>query len=201
MSPSPKFANEIARLMRDPDALRSERGQRPDGHGHYDTNQPRVPAGNSKGGQWSAGGYRGGHSDRDAAVTRASLDAAQLAQFGSGNPGDAYAQIQPFDGLLGDIDAGEHLNSQSGFVQTENDPRRNRRMQDFEAGFRQRFRFVSQGPAASERIPGGTQWVVTSTTYAHDRETSAYATTRATPARPMVVIDFHGKLFIRPLGR
>jgi hypothetical protein len=39
MSPSPKFANEIARLMRDPDALRSERGQRPDGHGHYDPNQ------------------------------------------------------------------------------------------------------------------------------------------------------------------
>ena len=25
MSPSPKFANEIQRLMRDPDALRSER--------------------------------------------------------------------------------------------------------------------------------------------------------------------------------
>jgi len=50
MSPSPKFANEIQRLMRDPDALRAEREPRPSGRGPYDPNQPRVPAGNPKGG-------------------------------------------------------------------------------------------------------------------------------------------------------
>jgi hypothetical protein len=55
MSPSPEFANEIDRLMRDPDALRAEsaRMRRSDGRGHYDPTQPRVPAGNSDGGQWT----------------------------------------------------------------------------------------------------------------------------------------------------
>jgi hypothetical protein len=48
-----EFANEIARLMRDPDALRGR-------HGHYDPNQPRVPAGNPKGGQWTDKGSGGG---------------------------------------------------------------------------------------------------------------------------------------------
>jgi hypothetical protein len=48
-----EFAQEIARLMRDPDALRHERlGRR----GHYDPNQPRVPAGHSDGGQWTRAG-------------------------------------------------------------------------------------------------------------------------------------------------
>ena len=48
-------ANEIARLMRDPDALRHERERMPPSgrRGHYDPNQPRVPAGNSDGGQWT----------------------------------------------------------------------------------------------------------------------------------------------------
>jgi hypothetical protein len=48
-------ANEIARLMRDPDALRQERGRMPSfgRRGHYDPNQPRRPAGNSDGGQWT----------------------------------------------------------------------------------------------------------------------------------------------------
>jgi hypothetical protein len=48
-----EFANEIARLMRDPDARRG-------GHGHYDPNQPRVPAGNPKGGEWTDKGGGGG---------------------------------------------------------------------------------------------------------------------------------------------
>jgi hypothetical protein len=47
-----EFANEIARLMRDPDARRG-------GHGHYDPNQPRVPSGNPKGGQWTDKGGGG----------------------------------------------------------------------------------------------------------------------------------------------
>jgi hypothetical protein len=54
MIPSPQLANEIARVMRDPDALRHmpRTGRR----SHYDPNQPRVPAGHSDGGQWTAGG-------------------------------------------------------------------------------------------------------------------------------------------------
>jgi len=68
MRPSPKIANEIARLMRDPDALRSEREsmQRPGGRGHYDPDQPRVPAGDPKGGQFASKGYRGADSGRGA---------------------------------------------------------------------------------------------------------------------------------------
>jgi hypothetical protein len=52
-------ANEIARLMRDPDALRHERERTPTSgrHGHYDPNQPRVSAGNSDGGQWTDAGH------------------------------------------------------------------------------------------------------------------------------------------------
>jgi hypothetical protein len=48
-------ANEIARLMRDPDALRHESEGMPSSgrSGHYDPNQPRVPAGQSGGGQWA----------------------------------------------------------------------------------------------------------------------------------------------------
>jgi hypothetical protein len=53
MSPSPRFANEIARLMRDPDALRPEWERMQREHG-YDPQQPRVPAGNAKGGQWTS---------------------------------------------------------------------------------------------------------------------------------------------------
>lgn len=43
-------AREIARLMRDPDALRHEREGR---RGNYDPNQPRLPAGQAGGGQWT----------------------------------------------------------------------------------------------------------------------------------------------------
>lgn len=60
------IANEIDRLMRDPDALRPEweRMQRANrGHG-YDPNQPRVPAGHSDGGQWTDTGGSGAGSRR-----------------------------------------------------------------------------------------------------------------------------------------
>jgi hypothetical protein len=58
MSPSPQIANEIERLLRDPDALRPEweRMQRERG---YDPQQPRVPAGDAKGGQWTSKGGSG----------------------------------------------------------------------------------------------------------------------------------------------
>jgi hypothetical protein len=190
---SPEVAAEIARLMRDPDSMRAEAEhmRRSIGGGHYDPNQPRVPAGDPKGGQFASKGYRGGGS-------RASLDGAQFAQLGSGNTGSAGAQAQPFQGQVGEIGAGQHLNSQNGFIRTDKDPRRNRRMQDFETAD-ERFRFRSQGPAAAEQIPGGTRWIVSSTTYAYDRTTGAYATISATPARPMLITHSYGRLFIRPL--
>jgi hypothetical protein len=87
---SPEVAAEIAYLMRTPGAL-SEGMQRPGGGGHYDPNQPRVPAGDPKGGQFASKGYRGGASDHDARV-------AQFAQLG---PGAAHAQPLPFDQELG----------------------------------------------------------------------------------------------------
>ncbi len=46
-------AKEIARLMRDPDALRPKRMPSFGRRGHYDPNQPRVAAGSSDGGQWT----------------------------------------------------------------------------------------------------------------------------------------------------
>ena len=58
--------------------------RRSGGGGHYDPNQPRVPAGDSRGGQFASKGYRGGDSGREAGVTRASLDGAQFAELGSG---------------------------------------------------------------------------------------------------------------------
>ena len=66
---SPEVAAEIAYLMRTPGAL-SEGMQRPGGGGHYDPNQPRVPAGDPKGGQFASKGYRGGDSGRDASGVR-----------------------------------------------------------------------------------------------------------------------------------
>jgi hypothetical protein len=62
---SPEVAAEIAYLMRTPGAL-SGGMQRPGGRGHYDPNQPRVPAGDPKGGQFASKGYRGGDSRLDA---------------------------------------------------------------------------------------------------------------------------------------
>jgi hypothetical protein len=198
---SPEVAAEIARL-RDPDSMRAEAEQmrRSGGGGHYDPNQPRVPAGDPRGGQFASKGYRGGDVDHDARVALASLDGAQRAQLGSGNPGSAGAQAQPFQGQVGEIGAGQHLNSQNGFIRTDNDPRRNQRMQDFETAD-ERFRFLSEGPAAAEQIPGGTRRIVSSTTYAFDRNTGAYATISATPARPMLITHSYGRLFIRRRDR
>lgn len=70
-------ANEIARLMRDPDALRHERERMPSSgrRGHYDPNQPRMPAGHSDGGQWT---------DNDGDTAASGLtdgERPQLAQF------------------------------------------------------------------------------------------------------------------------
>jgi hypothetical protein len=70
MNSSDEIANEIARLMRDPDALRHERQRMPSfaRRGHYDSNQPRVPAGQSGGGQWADTGRSagdGGHQPTD----------------------------------------------------------------------------------------------------------------------------------------
>jgi hypothetical protein len=70
-----EVANEIARLMRDPDALRHERERVPPSgrRGHYDPNQPRVSAGNSDGGQWTDAGHNSterkhGQSSRHVAI-------------------------------------------------------------------------------------------------------------------------------------
>lgn len=75
-------AREIARLMRDPDALRHEREGLPHSgrRGHYDPNQPRVPAGNSDGGQWT---------DDDGGIAASELNDSehpQLAQFSPNSP-------------------------------------------------------------------------------------------------------------------
>jgi hypothetical protein len=70
-------AREIARLMRDPDALRHEHEGLPHSgrRGHYDPNQPRVPAGHSGGGQWM-------DADGHAAASRLdNSERPQLAQF------------------------------------------------------------------------------------------------------------------------
>jgi hypothetical protein len=56
MSSFSRISAEIARLMRDPNALRSERGGVWRGS-RYDPNQPRVPAGHPDGGQWTDYGH------------------------------------------------------------------------------------------------------------------------------------------------
>jgi hypothetical protein len=77
MTFSPRVAAEIARLMRDPNALRDEPERMPSSgrRGHYDPNQPRVSAGNSDGGQWT---------DTDGYTAASGLndnEHPQLAQF------------------------------------------------------------------------------------------------------------------------
>jgi hypothetical protein len=201
MTRSSKITDEIDRLMRDPNALRSE--PQSDGRGHYDPTQPRVPAGNSKGGQWAAGGYHGGDSNRDADNAQTPRDDVQLAQLGSGSPRDADAHLRPFEGMLGNIDAAQHLTSQNGFIQAEKDRRTNprTRVRSFEAGTggpnnRGRYEFVAtEGLGATNNIRGP-QLVVSSTTYVYDRLTGAYATIRATPARPIEILEIDGKVYI-----
>jgi hypothetical protein len=203
MSPSPKFANDIDRLMRDPDSMRAEAEQmrRSGGGGHYDPNQPRVPAGDSRGGQFASKGYRGGSSGRDADMTRASLDGAQFAELGQGGPRDAVPQDQPFGGLLGEVLTNDGYKSQVGFLRTEHDRETNRKTQarGFQAGH---FEFVSTGPMGASELPdGGYRFVLSSTTYAYDPLTGTYATISATPTRPIEIIETNRKLIIRELRR
>ena len=172
MSFSPKIANEIARVMRDPNALRSGGG--PGGRGHYDPNQPRVLAGDPRGGQFASKGYRGSNSGSDA-----------------GNPRAAFAQAQPFDGLFGEISAQESLTSQNAFIRLERDHNFNPRspVRGFPAG---RFEFLSQHEFARLPLPNGERWTLTATTYGHDSVTGAYVTIRATPERPVVIQEIDG---------
>jgi hypothetical protein len=195
---SPEVAAEIARLMRDPDSMRAEAEhmRRYGGGGHYDPNQPRVPAGDPKGGQFASKGYRGGDSGGDARVRQASLDGAQFAQFGQENPRDVRAQ--PFEGQFGNIRADQHLESEMAFEQINTDrQQRKDESYNFQTG---RYRFLSMGPYAREPIPGGTRWVISSTTYAYDDTTGAYATISATPARPIVIQFHYGKLVVTPVN-
>jgi len=75
MNSPDEIAKEIARLMRDPDALRNERERTPrfGRRGHYDPNQPRVPAGHADGGQWTDDG-RNGTTDEQLPVQQARAD-------------------------------------------------------------------------------------------------------------------------------
>jgi hypothetical protein len=83
-----EVANEIARLMRDPDALRHERDRMPrfGSRGYYDPNQPRVPAGHPDGGQWTETGRS---ADDNSSPSNDEL--LQLAQFSPNRP----PQIRP----------------------------------------------------------------------------------------------------------
>jgi hypothetical protein len=195
---SPEAAAEIARLMRDPNALRDERSrdvdaeiaylmrtpgamsegtQRGGGRGHYDPNQPRVPAGDPKGGQFASKGYRGRESGRGAA-----------------NPRDAFAQALPFDGLFGEISLQESLISQNAFLRLERDHNTNPRstVTGFPAG---RFEFLSQHQFTRLPLPNGERWTLTATTYGRDGDAmnaGAYVTIRATPERPVVIQEIDG---------
>jgi len=203
---SPEVAAEIARLMRDPDSMRVEAEQmrRSIGGGHYDPNQPRVPAGDPKGGQFASKGYRGGGLGRDVGMTRASLDRAQFAELGSGNPANSNTQTVPFDGQLGEISPAQHLTSQNGFIQAERDRRTNptrTQVRPFEAGVggpnnSGRYEFLATGGLSVTNGLRGPQAVVSSTTYVHDRLTGAYATIRATPTRPIEILEIDGQVYI-----
>jgi hypothetical protein len=103
--------NEIARLMRDPDALRGERGRTPrfGRRGHYDPSQPRVPAGHSDGGQWTAAGGGAGAQpvrsseeiDKEIARLMRDPDALRYEREGIQAVGP---RVHPEDGERIDID-------------------------------------------------------------------------------------------------
>ena len=192
---SPDVAAEIARLMRDPDSMRAEAEhmRRSGGGGHYDPNQPRVPAGDSRGGQFASKGYRGGDSGSDARVRQASLDGAQFAQLGPG-----AAQPLPFDHELGFMSPAQNRDGRAAFVQEDNNPQRNR-SHEFQSDDG-RFRFLSTGPVAREPIPGGARWIISSTTYAYDRDAGAYVIISATPARPIMITSSYDRLSIRAVN-
>ena len=69
--------------MRDPDALRDQREPVPrfDRRGHYDSNQPRVPAGHPDGGQWTETGR-----SADDTSSRSNDELVQLARFSPNRP-------------------------------------------------------------------------------------------------------------------
>jgi hypothetical protein len=149
-------------------------GQR---RGSYDPNQPRVPAGDPKGGQFASKGYRGRESGRGAA-----------------NPRDAFAQALPFDGLFGEISLQESLINQNAFLRLERDHNTNPRstVTGFPAG---RFEFLSQHQFTRLPLPNGERWTLTATTYGRDGDAmnaGAYVTIRATPERPVVIQEIDG---------
>jgi len=133
---------------------------------------------------------------------RASFDGAQFAELGQGRPSGTQ---RPFNGQLGDISAAQNEVSREGFLRAETDVFTNRRGNWFEAGAggpgnHGRFVFVATGGARPgtdpESTQRGMQMIVSSTTYAHDRLTGAYATIRATPERPIEILEIDGELFI-----
>ena len=96
------------------------------------------------------------------------------------------AQAQPFNGQVW-----RHWRRPASQQpeRLSSEPRETRRRNGEMQRFRNRRRTV-QIPVVgtgsrAEQIPGGTRWIVSSTTYAYDRTTGAYATISATPARPM----------------
>jgi hypothetical protein len=90
-------AREIARLMRDPDALRHERERMPPSgrRGRYDPNQPRVSAGNSDGGQWTdTGGSAGASAYQRPQIDHTVLGGASLADIAAGRAPIEHVQAR-----------------------------------------------------------------------------------------------------------
>lgn len=105
MKISPEVANEIARLMRDPDALRHERERMPSSgrSGHYDPNQPRVPVGQSGGGQWTDTGRSAGELAQAQQQPSPSLE--ELARICALDPAKVAADFAtPFLKGVGRVD-------------------------------------------------------------------------------------------------
>lgn len=194
MAHSPRVLAEIQRLMRDPDALRSERRV---SVRRFDPQQPRVPAGHPHGGRWIDISHPQGspHSNR-AAIVQAALASWRLVQAGTipstgQGLGAASVPTLPFGGLLGAISTNETLTSQHGFYETLRDIRTNpqKKGRPFYAG---RYVFLSTGPIDERKFPGGFEVRVTSTTYGFDPGTEAYVTIRASPDKPVTIheLDF-----------
>jgi hypothetical protein len=89
-------AEEIARLMRDPDALRHDRQPSFGRHGHYDPNQPRRPAGSSGGGQWTdTGDGRRVGTYEPSQINHAVLEGESLADITAGRLPTEHVQARP----------------------------------------------------------------------------------------------------------
>ena len=94
MSFSPRVAAEIARVMRDPNALHHERDSVPSSGrrgGHYDPNQPRVAAGQSGGGQWADTGRSAGELAQ--AQQQPGLSLKELARICALDPAQVAADF------------------------------------------------------------------------------------------------------------